>query len=394
MSGAISAGTLAAVTGIGAAGSVAGGLINANAAGNAASAQENAANNAANLQYQASQNALNFQKQEYAQTQANQAPWLQAGANGLSNLQYLLGVGGNPQQSQAQSPIPGSPGRVAGGPSLPTAGSQAQSPTQSLTGLGRQLTPLDQPGGNPSTVAMPGSPGLASNSLQQYGTSPSNPTNTMPTATGPQGTVNTNLGGYGSLLTPYQGTFQAPTGLTEQNDPGYQARLQLGTDAIQRSAAARGGVLTGGTAKALDTYGQDYASNEYNNVYNRALTGFQTDYNQYNNDQSNMYNRLAALSGVGQTAANNLSSAGQAASNNVSSNLLNSAANIGQQYNNAGAANASGIVGAANGYGGAISGVGSNLQNLLLLQQLQGGGSGATGGNTNIGLSGWGTSTF
>src|SRR5579871_613418 len=80
---------------------------------------------------------------------------------------------------------------------------------------------------------------------------------------GTGGTANGSGVAQGSLLTPYSGTFSAPTGLTEQNDPGYQARLQLGTEAIQKSAAARGSVVTGGTAKALDTYGQDYASNEY-----------------------------------------------------------------------------------------------------------------------------------
>jgi hypothetical protein len=91
----------------------------------------------------------------------------------------------------------------------------------------------------------------------------------------------------GSLVTPYSGSFTAPTGLDMQNDPGFMERLKLGTDAIQKSAAARGSVLTGGTAKALDTFGQDYASNEYGKVYDRALHGYQTHYNAYNNDQTN-----------------------------------------------------------------------------------------------------------
>jgi hypothetical protein len=179
----------------------------------------------------------------------------------------------------------------------------------------------------------------------------------------------------------YGQTFQAPTDITMQNDPGYQARLALGTDAIQRSAAARGGVLTGGTAKALDTYGQDYASNEYNNVYNRALTGYDTNYNQFQQQQANQFNRLAAISGIGQTTAGQLSSAGQAASNNVSSNLLNTAQGMGQQLNNAAAANASGIVGSANAWGGALGNTGNNLSQLLMLQQLQGAG----GGTANYG---------
>ena len=194
---------------------------------------------------------------------------------------------------------------------------------------------------------------------------------------GTGGTANGTGVGQGSLMTPYSGTFNAPTGLTEQNDPGYQARMKHGTHALQRSSAARGSLLTGGTAKALDQFGQDYASNEYGNVYNRALTDYTTQYNAYNTNQANQYNRLAAMSGVGQTTANQLANMGQAASNNVSSNLLNTAQNIGQQYNNAGAATASGYVGAGNAWNQGLSGVGSNVSNLAMLSMLKNsGGSG------------------
>ncbi len=177
-------------------------------------------------------------------------------------------------------------------------------------------------------------------------------------------------GGYGSLVTPYQGHFEAPTGLTMQNDPGYQARLAMGTDAIQHSAAARGNILTGGTAKALDTYGQDYGSNEYGNVYNRALTDYQTQYNAYNNDQNNQFSRLMSMSGMGQQAAAQSAAAGQAGVNGIANNILGTATNIGNAYQNAGNANASGIVGSANAWGGAIGGVGDSLSNLYMLKQL------------------------
>jgi hypothetical protein len=263
-------------------------MIGANAAGNAADAQTAAANHAADLQQQESDKALDFQKQQYATSQAQQAPWLQAGQNGLNALQYGMGTGGT---------------------------------------------------ANGSGVAQ------------------------------------------GSLTTPYSGSFTAPTGLTEQNDPGYQARLQLGTDAIQKSAAARGSVVTGGTAKALDTYGQDYASNEYGNVYNRALTDYTTKYNAYNTDQTNQYNKLAGLSGAGQTTATNLANQGQAASNNVTQNLLTTGQNVGQQINNAGAATASGYIGQANAWSNGISGATNNLTNFAMLSKLKSGGGG--------GLSGW-----
>lgn len=187
---------------------------------------------------------------------------------------------------------------------------------------------------------------------------------------GTGGTANGSGVAQGSLLTPYSGTFTAPTALTEQNDPGYQARLQLGQDAIQRSAAAAGGVVTGGTAQALNNEAQDYASNEYSNVYNRALNTFDTNYNAYNTNQSNQYNKLAQLAGSGQTTAANMANQGQAASNNVTNTSLTTGAQQGQDIQNAGAATASGQVGAANAYSSGISGAASSLTNLALLNSM------------------------
>jgi len=54
-----------------------------------------------------------------------------------------------------------------------------------------------------------------------------------------------------------------------QTDPGYQFRLQQGLKAIQGSAAARGLNQSGATLKALTEYGQNLASQEYQNIYNR-----------------------------------------------------------------------------------------------------------------------------
>ena len=195
---------------------------------------------------------------------------------------------------------------------------------------------------------------------------------------GTGGTANGSGVGQGSLTQAYQG-FQAPTSADMQNDPGYQQRLQLGTDAIQRSAAAKGGVLTGGTAKALNTYGQDYASNEYGNVYNRALQGYQTNASNYYTGQGNTYNRLSGLANSGQQAVGSLGQLSQAASNNVSQNLLGTAQGVAQQQNNAGAAQASGYVGAANALGGAASGIGNNLSQYAGLQQLTNSGYGGGG---------------
>lgn len=80
-----------------------------------------------------------------------------------------------------------------------------------------------------------------------------------------------------------------------QKDPGYQFRLNEGMKALEGSAAARGSLNSGATMKALMGYGQNFASNEYQNAYNR-----------FNNDRTMKYNKLANIAGLGQTTASNL----------------------------------------------------------------------------------------
>lgn len=393
---------LAAIAGIGLAGSIGGALIGSNAAGNAASAQANAANQAAQLQFQASQNSLDFQKQQYGQSQANLAPWLQSGAGALANLDWLLGiqppttqgsVGAIPNMSGDASalnplnkPLTASPGNDGKAGSISQLGGNA---FQWTPGSGNKRTfqfayndgkndVYQLSGGGQGTgininYAVVGPDGQIqwTGNPPQKGTYPSS----APGSPGGQTTdlskmVNPQLGQFGSLMQPFGEKFQAPTGLTEQNDPGFQARLKLGTDALERSAAARGGVLTGGTAKGLNQFAQDYASNEYGNVYARNWNEYANRYNQYQQNQTNQFNRLGALSGIGQQTAQQLGMMGQNASNNVSNNLLSTAAGMGQAYQNAGAANASGYVGAANAWQGALGGATSNIQQLLLMKQL------------------------
>ena len=83
-------------------------------------------------------------------------------------------------------------------------------------------------------------------------------------------------------------------------DPGYAFRLSEGQKALDRSAAARGGLISGGALKAATRYGQDMGSQEYGNAYNRALTSYNTGVASENQ----LYNRQAALSGIGQTSTN------------------------------------------------------------------------------------------
>lgn len=130
-------------------------------------------------------------------------------------------------------------------------------------------------------------------------------------------------------------------------DPGYQFRMDEGMRGLQGSAAARGGLLSGGTLKALTRYGQNYASGEYQNAYNR-----------YNTDITNRFNRLATVAGIGQTANNAIASAGNA----------NTESQIGATYGGANA-RASGYVGMANALSGGATSLGNWYQQQQMNQQ-------------------------
>lgn len=138
-----------------------------------------------------------------------------------------------------------------------------------------------------------------------------------------------NAAGYGSLAKPF-GTEQF------EQDPGYAFRQTEGMKALERSAAARGGLLSGSTMKGIQRFGQDLASQEYQNAFNR-----------YQVERANKLNPLQSLMGAGQSSANTLTGAagqfGQASANNALA---------------AGQARASGYVGSANALSSALGGIG------------------------------------
>ena len=64
-----------------------------------------------------------------------------------------------------------------------------------------------------------------------------------------------------------------PFGMAQfQADPGYQFRMSEGLKALERSAASRGLLESGGTLKDITRFGQDLASQEYTNAFQRYLT--------------------------------------------------------------------------------------------------------------------------
>jgi hypothetical protein len=143
---------------------------------------------------------------------------------------------------------------------------------------------------------------------------------------------NTTAKGYGSMGEQFsQNKFTA--------DPGYAFRLSEGQKALDASAAARGGLLSGNTLKGAIDYGQNAASQEYQNAFNR-----------YQTERANILNPLQSLGGVGQTSANTLGNAAQ--------NYANQAGNA---YTQAGNAQASGYIGQANAWNQALGGASNAL---------------------------------
>lgn len=131
-------------------------------------------------------------------------------------------------------------------------------------------------------------------------------------------------------------------------DPGYQFRLGEGEKSINRAVASRGNYDSGAALKALTRYGQDYATGEFGNVFNRN----------------------ALLAGMGQTATGGTVNAGQNAVNTMAGNTVG-----------AGNARASGYVGIGNALNTGINNYQQgqlvnplmeqmSLQNQLLRRQL------------------------
>jgi hypothetical protein len=116
-------------------------------------------------------------------------------------------------------------------------------------------------------------------------------------------------------------------------DPGYAFRLQQGQLANQAMANKAGGLLSGNALQGLNEYNQGMASQEYGNTFNR-----------YQAQRQNIYNTLASIAGLGQTA--------QGQTNQLAQNFANTQTGL---ITGAGAAQAAGQVGAANAMSGGFN---------------------------------------
>ena len=315
------------------------GAMASSAAGSASSAQANAANQAAALQAASADKSLAFQREMYGQQRADIAPYRQAGLAAQNQLLTYLGL--NPSTA-AMAPVTsfdeagynraldayyGGGGGSGGG--VPAGGTFTPGYMQlaSTEGGGDvYVDPVFTPapagagaGGNVNALTMP--------TREQF-------TTATPVD---QVSVDPN--------SPDFGKYTKDFGMSDfEADPGYAFRMAEGLKALDRQAAARGGLISGSALKASQRYGQDMASQEYGNAFNR-----------YQVNRSNQLNPLMAISGYGQQATNQLGQYGAQFAQSGANTMANSAnAQAGGAYN-AGQARASGYIGQSNALTNALS---------------------------------------
>lgn len=115
-----------------------------------------------------------------------------------------------------------------------------------------------------------------------------------------------------------------------ESDPGYQFRLSEGINALDKSASARGRLLSGAQDRAITRYASNLASQEYGNAFNRAAT----EYGMESGRRQNQFNQLASLANIGQVAnqsdvnarqnmASGVAQSTRAAGNAIAQNAIN-----------------------------------------------------------------------
>lgn len=132
--------------------------------------------------------------------------------------------------------------------------------------------------------------------------------------------------------------------------PNYQFQLDQGLGAVTNASNLQNGTLSGNTLKGINDYAQNFAGGAY-----------QQAFNNYSQNQSNIYNRLSNLAGLGGQAAQTNATAGTAL-----------AGNAGSALSNAGAAQAAGTVGLANNLSSGLTNAASWYALPSILQQARG----------------------
>jgi hypothetical protein len=153
-----------------------------------------------------------------------------------------------------------------------------------------------------------------------------------------------------------------------KNDPAYQLTQKEAQDSVQKSAAAHGTLLNTNTMNKLQDRSAAVAGQYENDMFNRALSGYQANaanaynayqsqYNKASTESNTQFTRLMSLLGVGQQATAQGAGLGQ--------NYANEASNL---YGQQGNALASGEVGSGNAWNQGLGNV-ANLAQLYALMQ-------------------------
>jgi hypothetical protein len=325
-----------------------------------ASQQSDAAQSAADTQASAANNASQLQYKQFQQLQANQQPYMQLGLSSIPLLMQALGYTAQPgSSSPATGPVAGAPVSVNGQPagSLTSLGGGGQQSAPANSGppsgsfyenahnagpngagyydangnfLGT-MTPsggFSPVGGQPMTAPAQsaGQPQSGLNTSVQpinYTANPNAPINQRFNGAAPfVGGGDFNGGAPLSLSTfvgpnfNNPGLFQAPAPFevgqqfsydkfnfnpTEQQleqTPGYQFTLNQGLNNLDSRLAAKGLNLSGAQAKGIADYTTGLADQTYQQQFQNALQGYNTNYgvaaNTYNTNFNNRFNAYNA----------------------------------------------------------------------------------------------------
>jgi hypothetical protein len=324
--------------------------------------QSRAAKDAAGIQARAAADAMDQERAMYEQSREDLAPYREQGYTALKDIErmkpFLLGRFNQPYQYSRQPtqtptsgtapvPLPQQPG---GG--MPTNYQAARSAfeQQQQADAERRIAAGEL-----------GSPSLTVTGKDQFGQD----FNLAADAEAFNQFYNQNYGTPEPASNAQMMPISGPSSPFEEYlDPSMAFRQRLGTQATERLANIGGGAISGNTLRALTDYGQNLASTEYGNAFNR----FQTE-------RGNIYNTLANIAGMGQSAVNTGVNTGQ-----------NYAASTTGLITGQAAANAAGTVGSANALAGGFGGA-TNAYLLNQFMRPQGTPSAVTPSST---LSGYG----
>lgn len=185
------------------------------------------------------------------------------------------------------------------------------------------------------------------------------------------------------------------------SDPSYQWRLEQGQKALERSAASKGQLLSGGMLKSLAGYSQGMASQEYGNQFGRAMGLAGLGYNAAS-QQAGYSNAFGNTQAAGQEGIANAEAANIMSKYQNWQNLDSQAAGAwsgyfgskgggtGSSQNTAGNYGAS--VANTQSYGSTNPNGGYNYANGY--NQPWGGGSGGYGGSTANNGTGFGSANY